>query len=176
LVPGQQAALTTAVRLRPSRPEDLRFVTALERHPDNCELIGQWSDAEHLAAMAGSRGRSHWIVERDGEPAGYLIAYDCSGVGTGVYVKRLLVADKGRGTGRAALAQFLERAFASAQVSFVWLIVRGENVRAQALYASLGFERLELASEQAERFDRAAEPPMAEAFRMCLDRGRHLRA
>jgi len=62
------------VRLRHTAPADLGFVTALERDAENRELIGQWSDEEHLAAIAGEKGREHWLIERDGRPAGYLIA------------------------------------------------------------------------------------------------------
>lgn len=53
------------VRLRASRPGDIGLVTALERHPDNRDFIGQWSDAEHSSAIAGERRREHWIIECD---------------------------------------------------------------------------------------------------------------
>ena len=158
------------VRLRPSRSQDLAFVTALERHPDNRELIGQWSDIEHLAAMAGSQGREHWIVEREGTAAGYLIAYDCRAREAGFYVKRILVGDKERGTGSAALRAFIDRAFGLEGVACVWLIVRGRNARAQAVYRKLGFERFDPAPEEERRYDAAGEPAMPDAFRMRLAR------
>jgi diamine N-acetyltransferase len=156
------------VRLRRSRPEDLAFVTALERHPDNRELIGQWSDAEHLAAMAGEQGREHWIVERDARAAGYLIAYDCRARDAGFYVKRVLVGDKERGTGSAALRAFIDRAFGLEGAARVWLIVRDGNARAQAVYRKLGFERFDPMPEEESRYDAAGEPAMAGAFRMRL--------
>ena len=156
------------VQLRPSRPQDLAFVTALERHPDNRELIGQWSDAEHLAAMAGSQGREHWILEREGRAAGYLIAYDCRARGAGFYVKRILVGDKERGTGTAALRAYLVNAFGLEGVACVWLIVRDRNARAQAVYRKLGFERFDPTPEEASRYDASGEPAMAGAFRMRL--------
>jgi ribosomal protein S18 acetylase RimI-like enzyme len=159
------------VRLRLSAPADLGFITALERDPSNRELIGQWSDAEHLAAIAGEGGREHWIIERDGTPAGYLIAYDCRGSGVGVYVKRILVQDKERGTGRAALSRFIEKAFARDGATRVWLIVRDDNARAQGLYRSLGFVRFDPEDETA-LYDAAAEPPGKGCFRMRLLRPR----
>lgn len=73
-----------ATTLRPTTPRDLGFVTALE----------------------------HWVIEHAGERAGYLIAYDTRGIDAGVYVKRILVGDKERGTGKAALAAFLDLACA----------------------------------------------------------------
>ena len=157
-----------AVALRPTREVDLAWVTALERRPDHVEAIGQWSDAQHLAAIRGEDRREHWIIEREAWPAGYLIAYDCRSAGAGIYVKRILVEAKDRGTGRAALAAFLELAFARAGVGSVWLIVRSDNARAQAVYRSLGFERFEPDGEEARRYDAIAEAPMERCFRMRL--------
>ena len=159
------------VTLRPTLDSDLGWVTALERHPDNREAIGQWSDEEHLAAVRGEGGREHWIVERDGARAGYLIAYDCRGRDAGIYVKRILVADRGRGTGKAALAAFLEAALARPGVGNVWLIVRNENIRAQALYEKLGFRRFEPEGAEGARYDAVAEAPMERCFRMRIEAG-----
>ena len=165
-----------SISLRRSTPEDLAFVTALERHPENRELIGQWSDAEHLAAIEG-RGRwRHWIIEDEDRPAGYLIARDCAAQGAGIYVKRILVADKERGTGQRALARFVEQSFARDDVAFVWLIVRNENARAQAVYRKAGFERFTPAGEEAAGLDVVAEAPLDRCFRMVLRRPGELRA
>ena len=141
-------------------------MTALERRPDHLEAIGQWSDAEHLEAIGRRNGREHWIVERGGRPAGYLIAYDCRAQGAGVYVKRILVDAKGRGTGQAALAAFLRDAFARPGVDAVWLIVRNGNDRARAVYSKLGFELFLPLPEEAARYDGVAEAPPEKCFRM----------
>ena len=156
------------VALRPSRPEDLAFITALERHPDNRDLIGQWTDEEHLHAIEGHERWSHWIIEVDGAPAGYLIPRDCASQGAGIYIKRILVGDKERGTGRRALSRFLESALRRNDVEFVWLIVRNENARAQAVYRKLGFRRFEPRTEEAQRFDAVAEAPHRQCFRMLV--------
>lgn len=139
----QDRRLNPEVALRRTRPADLAYVTALERRADNRELVGQWSDAEHLAAIAGEATREHWLVERGGRPAGYLIVFDGRKSDGGIYVKRILVDAKGTGTGGAALARFLEMAFARPGARFVWLNVRDRNVRAQALYRRLGFATFE---------------------------------
>jgi ribosomal protein S18 acetylase RimI-like enzyme len=157
-----------SVTLRPSREADLAWVTALERRPDHVDAIGQWSDALHLSAIRRENRREHWIIERDAQPAGYLIAYDCRAADAGIYVKRILVGAKDLGTGRAALAAFLELAFARERVGSVWLIVRNDNDRAQAVYRSLGFERFDPEGEEARRYDAIAEAPMEKCFRMRL--------
>ena len=160
------------VALRPTREADLAFVTTLERRADHLDAIGQWSDEQHLAAIHNRDAREHWIIERDGRPAGYLIAYDCRAAGAGVYVKRLLVDEKERGTGRAALSRFLEMAFARPGVDAVWLIVRNDNHRAQAVYTKLGFAPFLAGDEEAKRYDAVAEPPAEKCFRMRLARAR----
>jgi ribosomal protein S18 acetylase RimI-like enzyme len=160
------------VRLRHTKPSDIAWVTALERHPDNRELIGQWSDAEHAAAITGERGRSHWMVERDGEPAGYLIAYDGGANYPGVYVKRILIARKERGTGQAALTAFLDDALTPEPVTFAWLLVRRENARAQAVYRKLGFAPFEPDAETGRSLGLAGDSPFGEAIAMRLGRER----
>lgn len=160
------------VGLRPSGPADLAFVTGLERRPDHREIIGQWSDERHLAAIARSDGWEHWIVERSGEPAGFLIAQDGRTHYGGIYLKRVLVGDKDRGTGRLAVAAFLDLAFARPGTAFAWLNVRTGNARAQAVYRRLGFRRYDPSLAEAEALGRSAEAPGTHAFRMRIDRER----
>ena len=157
-----------AVALRRSTPKDIAFITGLERHPDNRDLIGQWSDWEHLSAIDRRNGREHWIIERDGDAAGYIIAYDCRPRDAGIYVKRILVADKEKGTGSEALRQFIAMAAARERVSCVWLVVRRGNDRAEHVYTKLGFERFEPTPEERRRYDEYESPPDEKAFRMRL--------
>lgn len=160
----------TTIRLRPSQRADLAFVTALERQPDNADLIGQWSDQEHLDAMEGEvAAREHWIVQRDGAPAGYLIAYDGRDHYPGFYVKRILVADKGEGIGSRALERFLDAVFEVEGVAFVWLMVRETNERAQGVYRKLGFTRYEPTASVAGALARAGDEPSENSFRMRID-------
>ena len=155
--------------LRPTRPDDLAYVTGLERRPDNREHIGQWGDAEHLEAIARRRGREHWIIERGGGPAGYLIAFDGAAAGAGIYVKRVLVDVKDTGTGTAALAAFLDDACARPGVGFVWLMVREANTRGQAVYRKLGFRRYDPPDAEAARWDASVDPAGAGVFRMRVE-------
>jgi len=158
----------TEVSLRPTGRADLAFVTALERSRENRDLIGQWTDDEHLGAIEGRGGREHWIIERDGRPAGYLIAYDGRHERAGVYLKRILVEGKERGTGSEALRQLVEKVRARDGVASLWLIVRSDNGRAQHVYRKLGFERIEPRGEEGARYDRGGEPPGEGCFRMEL--------
>ena len=152
--------------LRPTRPTTYEFVTALEAARQRRD-VGPGEDAqEHLDAIAGKDRREHWVIERGGKPEGFLIAYDCSTAGAGVYVKRVLVDRKEQGTGTAALRSYLDIVFARPGVDRVWLIVRNHNARAQAVYEKLGFVRVDDASEEARRYDAVAEAPPEKCFRM----------
>jgi ribosomal protein S18 acetylase RimI-like enzyme len=159
-----------AVSLRPGTRADLDFITALERREDNREHIGQWSDWEHLTAIEGRDGRSHWVIERDGERAGYLIAYDCRAGDAGFYVKRILVDRKDGGTGTAALQWFIAQAFARPDVSCVWLMVREANMRGRHVYGKLGFQRFDPSPQEAPRYDRFESAPGEGVLRMRLPR------
>ena len=155
-----------AIELRRSTRADLGFITALERRADNVEHIGQWSDWEHMSAIDGRDGRSHWTIERDGERAGYLIAYDCRAGDAGFYVKRILVDRKDGGTGTAALQRFIERVGSLERVSCVWLMVREGNARGRHVYEKLGLRRFDPAPEEARRYDAFESPPGEGVFRM----------
>ena len=148
-----------ACRLRPTTPGDLDFVLALERDPENKPFIGQWTRDEHLAAIAREADREHWLIESNrGAPLGYLIAYDLVRGGNGVYVKRIVVGDKSRGIGRAALGQFCEHAFRDLDAPFVWLRVYPENARGQRSYRALGFVDFALTPERRAELADAAGP------------------
>ncbi len=156
------------VTLRPSTRADLDFVTALERRDDNKEFIGQWSDWEHLSAIEGRNGRSHWVIESDGERSGYLIGYDCRARDAGFYVKRILVDRKDGGTGGAALRWFIDWALAKERVSCVWLLVREGNARGRHVYSKLGFNYFDPPPGEAKRYDEFEAPPGEGVLRMRL--------
>ena len=81
-------------------------------------------------------------------------------------MKRILVGEKDRGLGQKALAAFLEHARRVFDAPGVWLIVRNENARAQAVYRKLGFVPFEPAADEAARFNAVAEAPGDRCFRM----------
>jgi diamine N-acetyltransferase len=137
---ARDEATAVDVRVRPSTPEDLAFVLAAERAPDNAPFVLQWPREQHLAAMADP-SFAHWIIEDGGRPAGYLILMDLFSPHQNLQLRRLVVLDKGRGIGRAALRLVKAAAFERFGAHRLWLDVMEHNERAQALYASEGFVR-----------------------------------
>lgn len=137
------------VRLRPTAESDLDFVLGLEGDDANSPFVGSWSREEHRAAIEAP-DRQHWIIELapEGRRVGYLIGMDLRAAGLGVHLKRIVVAQKGLGIGRAATALFAEQAFATLQPDFVWLDVLEGNERAQAAYRAAGFRSRHLSDAE----------------------------
>ena len=105
-------------------------------------------------------------MEEDARPAGFIISRDCRSEDAGIYIKRILMAHKDRGLGQAALQAFLESAHEEYGPEDVWLIVRNENARAQAVYTKHGFVPFDPSGQDAARFDAIAEAPAERCFRM----------
>jgi RimJ/RimL family protein N-acetyltransferase len=128
------------VRLRPTLQSDLEFVLSLEQDPENLPFITPWERTQHEAAIRFPDFR-HFIVEAGPElaPAGFLILIGCRSPHRSVELKRMVVRDKGRGFGRAALRVAKKVAFDDLGAHRFWLDVKKRNTRAQALYDGEGF-------------------------------------
>lgn len=131
--------------LRPTQHTDLDAVLAIEQHPENLGLIGQWSRADHASAIERT-DREHWIIghKADPTPTGYIIAYNLISEGFGLYVKRIAVSEKSVGIGRRALNAYLSDAFSRLGTDSACLVVYRTNERAQRSYRAIGFAEVEL--------------------------------
>lgn len=147
------------IGLRRTSIADLDFVLALEHHPDQASFIGQWTRDEHVATLERA-DREHLIIEADGVPLGYLIGYDVRAAGYGLYIKRIAIAEKSRGIGRAALRAYFEHVRRRYGAEDVWLAVRDHNTRALRAYAAVGFARVDMSPAEFDRFLAAVDRPL----------------
>ena len=129
-----------SVRLQPTTAEDLDFVLTMEQAPENAPFIGQWSRDRHLQACQ-SRDECHLTVINAAteEPIGYAILSGMQNPSSCVLIKRIVIAPKGKGFGRATIEQILHKAFLEFKAHRVWLDVMEDNPRAKSLYQKLGF-------------------------------------
>ena len=128
------------VRLRPTMQSDLEFVLSIESDPVNLPFITPWERTQHEAAIRFPDFR-HFIIE-GGEgldAVGFLILIGCKSPHQSLELKRMVVRDKGRGFGRAALRVAKKVAFDDLGAHRFWLDVRTNNPRAKALYDGEGF-------------------------------------
>jgi diamine N-acetyltransferase len=126
------------IRWRPTTEEDVEYVMGLEGAAENAPFVTQWSRAEHVATL-GDPDVRHLIVERDGERVGFVILADLTLPSRVRQILRIVVAEKGRGIGRATLREAARICFEEHGAERVWLDVREENARARRLYESEGY-------------------------------------
>jgi len=121
-----------ACRIRAASSADLTAVSAIEAvaFPDPWSLAAFRAHLDHLFLVA----------ETDGGVIGYLVAWIAA---PEAEILNVAVAPgaRGRGTGRALLAEGLRRLDA-AGVTAVYLEVRPSNTAARALYQSAGFHEI----------------------------------
>jgi [ribosomal protein S18]-alanine N-acetyltransferase len=143
-VPPEPAAAAPAAsppaRLRPMTAADLDAVLALE-----LELFGEeaWSRAMLEGELAQQPASRHYLVAQE---AGVTVGYaGLLAAGTQADVATIAVtgSSQGRGTGAALLEALLAEARRRGCAE-VFLEVRVDNLRAQGLYRSRGFEQIGL--------------------------------
>jgi RimJ/RimL family protein N-acetyltransferase len=125
---------------------------AIERRPGFDELVGRWSRAEHEAEMARA-GSRYFLWCPAGTIAGFALVQDLDSPHDSAHLKRIAVAEPGRGIGARLLEALLDRLFATAKINRLSLGVFPENERAVRAYRRLGFEAEGLARESYRRPD-----------------------
>ena len=128
-----------AVALRLARQSDLPFIMATERLPGFEQMVGRWSEAEHLATLA--RPNHAYLVGTNtaGDCAAFAIIRDLDDAHGNLCLKRIAVANPDRGFGSKFLSLVVDWAFSEIACHRLWLEVLVNNARARHLYSSHGF-------------------------------------
>lgn len=151
------------ITLRPLREADISLIRSWPPYPpefselDYCLRAGGWLDEYR------NKPRSTILVAMEnGDVLGFSII---SGNGRGSAEFRIALHPSriGNGSGKIILHRSLEYCFADMTIRSVWLIVRKNNLRAQALYAAYRFHATGECTEEI-----MGEP--VEFFRMEIDR------
>ena len=117
----------------------IAFVMATERGPGFDALVGRWDETRHRAALADGR-HAYFVGRQAGAPIGFVIVRDWASPERVTLIKRIAVADPGRGHGRALLRVVLDAVFEDTPAWRLWLGVFPDNRRAQRAYRAVGFE------------------------------------
>jgi RimJ/RimL family protein N-acetyltransferase len=123
------------VTLRATAETDLPFVLETEGATD---FVRHWTPEEHRALLRDPHA-AHWIVEAEGRPVGYVILRGLFTPDRCVELKRINVAERGRGWGRECLRLLKKIVFEELGAHRLWLDVMAHNERARRLYLSEGF-------------------------------------
>lgn len=123
---------------RATTPNDIPFVIAAERHPDNAPYIGQWDEQRHIDAIA-AEDKAHFILEASSQPVGYFILIGLQDPNRSVHLQRVVVTQKGNGYGRQIIQWVKQYAFERLRFHRLWFDVVKSNEKAKTLYLSEGF-------------------------------------
>jgi RimJ/RimL family protein N-acetyltransferase len=126
------------VSIRKTTEADLDFVIAAENAEENAPHVMQWSKDQHRTAFH-NEDILHVIIEADGKRVGYAITAGLKDANKAIELRRIVIVEKGRGLGRAAIQLFKRLAFEELKAHRLWLDVREYNDKARSLYKALGF-------------------------------------
>jgi RimJ/RimL family protein N-acetyltransferase len=126
------------VTLRRATAADIPFVMRTERLPGYDALVGRWDEARHAAALADRR-YAYLVAEAGASPVGFAILRDWASPEQVTLVKRVAVAEPGRGFGTAMMRAVVDATFTETDVHRLWIGCFPENLRARRSYEAVGF-------------------------------------
>ena len=128
-----------SIRLRRTTEADLDFVLNAESDPDTLPFIVPWTRGRHAVALSDA-DIAHRIGEDNARnPVGFVILGGLTNENSSIEFRRIVVAEKGKGSGRAMVRAVRELAFNELRAHRLWLDVQAHNERARTLYRSEGF-------------------------------------
>jgi len=122
----------------PATPDDIPALMAIERLPGYDRLVGRWEAEKHAAEMA-SPGTLYLALRRSGRLAGFAIILHLDDPNRRAHLKRIAVADPGRGDGGRLLRALIDHLFTKTGTNRLDLDVYPENERARSAYEKAGF-------------------------------------
>ena len=116
---------------------DLDYVLDAESDTENWQYIIPWSRQKHIQAMRDP-DIAHLIV-RNGRKIGYVILAGLLDSNQSIEFRRIIITEKGKGYGKATVEMVKKLAFETYNTHRLWLDVKLQNNRAQAVYKAAGF-------------------------------------
>jgi RimJ/RimL family protein N-acetyltransferase len=128
------------IELRRTTNKDLGFVLAAESDEENRPFITAWPEEKHRAVLDDAN-IEHLIIESkpNNQRVGFVILAGLQNEHRNIEFMRLVVTEKGKGYGRAAVQAIKRHAFERLAAHRLWLDVKERNTRARALYEEEGF-------------------------------------
>jgi diamine N-acetyltransferase len=139
--------------LRPTTEFDLDWVIRAEHDPVIEPWITRWPRALHSATLRSPDARHLIVADDAGDRLGYVILRGIGNPDSSVELLRIVVAERGRGTGRTVLRLVKRMVFEELGAHRLWLDVVTTNTAARALYRSEGFVEEGVLREAARRAD-----------------------
>jgi RimJ/RimL family protein N-acetyltransferase len=119
-------------------PDDIPAMMAIERLPGYDKLVGRWDADKHRAEMA-SGSTAYLALREAGRLAGFAILLGLDDPNRRAHLKRIAVAEPGRGGGARLLRGVVDHVFATSATNRLDLDVFVGNDRAKRAYERAGF-------------------------------------
>jgi diamine N-acetyltransferase len=128
------------IELRRTTENDLSYVLSAESDDDSSRFIAVWPEEKHRAAL-GDENIEHLIIalKPHSQRIGFAILAGLQGENRSIEFMRIVVTDKGKGYGRAAVSAIKHHAFDALSAHRLWLDVKEQNTRARTVYEKEGF-------------------------------------
>lgn len=121
-----------------------------ERHPDNSPFIGAFSYERHQQVITDPNERHFKFINHRNAMIGYAMLAGFKHEHRFFELRRITIAEKGRGYGRQALRLIKNYCFNEKAGHRLWLDVYDFNHRARELYLSEGFKENGMLSHEAK--------------------------
>jgi RimJ/RimL family protein N-acetyltransferase len=128
------------VSLRRATADDIPFIMATERLPGYDVLVGSYEEDVHRANLADDNWLYFIGLDASGAPQGFAVLQNRHDGDGSEFLRRVAVANAGRGFGKPFLAALIDWIFTHSDNVRCHLHVRGGNDRARRVYGALGFE------------------------------------
>ena len=125
------------MRLRPATPADFPFIRAQTLRPDHAPFVTDEDETALARYVADTTARL--LIWEDTQPLGFALFCEIGNPSGRVELRRLALAETGSGAGAGFVQSLIDHAFRECAATRLWLDASGENLRAQRLYAKLGF-------------------------------------
>lgn len=128
------------IELRRTTEKDLQYVLSAEADEDSRPFITAWPEEKHRGVLDDTNIQ-HLIIESipNNQRVGFVILAGLQSEHRNIEFMRIVITEKGRGYGRAAVQAIKQHAFETLAAHRLWLDVKEHNARARALYENEGF-------------------------------------
>lgn len=128
----------TAIVLRPLTVSELDWLNDVEREAAAAGFVRNDSEATHRQQMTDC-DCSYLCAEGDSLRLGYAILRGLAGESGCIQLKRIVIAQPGRGIGQVVMRALIAHVFGVLGAHRLWLDTLAGNTRSHHVYAKLGF-------------------------------------
>lgn len=143
------------MKLQTAALSHIDFILSQEAREEFSSFILSWSRDKHLQNLQNP-DQHYLVIKPDGDAAteaiaGYAILSGLQSPHRSIELTRIVIAEPGKGLGKAALKLIQKRVFEEYQAHRLWLDVFEDNHRARRVYESVGFKQEGLLREAVRR-------------------------